>query len=308
MNSLKLEVRHLQLVAAIAKEGTLTRAAQRLHLTQSAVSHQLKLLETSLGVSLFERSTRRLAPTSAGTRLTTSAVDILEHLRRTEEELLQHNQTSRRTVRISTECYTLYHWLPSVLRALREEMPRLDTQIVLEATRRPVEALLDGRIDAAIALSPVKSRRLNVQPMFEDELLVIVQKGHELAGRKWIEAADLSDEQWISYDIALDELSVYHSFFRPANVVPRILRVPLTEVILELVRAGLGFAIFARWAISPSLEKGDLVAVRLTRKGHWRQWKVITMAGKAVPGEVRQFADVLVKQARMTFASGQRKS
>src|SRR5262252_6692462 len=110
-----LEVRHLRLVAAVADCGSLTRAGDRLHLTQSALSHQLRDIESRLGVALFLRIGKRLVLTPAGERLLGSAREVLGALRQAELEIRQLGQENAGLLRITTECYTCYHWLPPLL-------------------------------------------------------------------------------------------------------------------------------------------------------------------------------------------------
>src|SRR5688572_2409592 len=110
-----LETRHLRLVQALAEEGGPTRAAARLHLTQSAVSHQLAELEGRLGIALFTRVRRRLQLTAAGRQLLDFSRVALKDLSRIERDLHHAGTRARETLRISTECFTCYHWLPQVL-------------------------------------------------------------------------------------------------------------------------------------------------------------------------------------------------
>src|SRR6185436_4554686 len=105
-----LEVRHLQLVAAVADTGSLTRAGDRLHLTQSALSHQLRDIESRLGAALFLRVGERLVLTPAGERLLATARDVLDRLDRTEQDIHQMGKALAGMLRLTTECYTCYHW------------------------------------------------------------------------------------------------------------------------------------------------------------------------------------------------------
>src|SRR3954451_23356540 len=116
---MRLEVRDLRLVSAISDLGNLTRAGQHLHLTQSALSHQLADLEQRVGGKLFERSGRRLIPTRLGEHLCSRAKTTLEQLREVERDLANMATGREATLRIATECYTCYHWLPPVLDAFR---------------------------------------------------------------------------------------------------------------------------------------------------------------------------------------------
>src|SRR5919197_3336094 len=148
-----LEVRHLQLVAAVADVGSLTRAGDRLHLTQSALSHQLRDIESRLGAALFLRVGKRLVLTPAGERLLASARDVLERLEQAEHEIRQMGRDDSGVLRLTTECYTCYHWLPPILTRYRRQFPRVEVRIDVNATPHPVEMLLAGKIDLALVSS-----------------------------------------------------------------------------------------------------------------------------------------------------------
>jgi LysR family transcriptional regulator for metE and metH len=136
-----LDVRDLRLVHAITEQGSLTRAGNALFLTQSALSRQLADLEKRLGVSLFQRSGRRMVPTPAGERLLESARQIMGAVARAEEEVREAAGESEAVLRFATECYTCYHWLPKVLIDFRRRFPRVEPRIVAAATPRPIPAL-----------------------------------------------------------------------------------------------------------------------------------------------------------------------
>src|SRR5262245_13226769 len=132
---MNLEVRHLELVDAIHTEQSITRASTRLHLTQSALSHQLKNLEERLGTPLFERNGRTMRITAAGPRLLETAAVVLRELKTAEDEISSLATSPRGIVRLSTQCYTCYWWLPRLLRNFNREFPDVEVAIELEATR-----------------------------------------------------------------------------------------------------------------------------------------------------------------------------
>src|SRR3954468_17587136 len=132
-----LETRHLELMAAVAEHGTLTRASKELHLTQSALSHQLLTLETRLRAPLFSRVGRRMVPTGAGLRLLDAARGALPHLKTAEHDLRRLVDGRAGTIRVSTECYTCYHWLPGVLKRVAKTVPGIEVDIVADATHSP---------------------------------------------------------------------------------------------------------------------------------------------------------------------------
>src|SRR6476661_5644900 len=145
--ALHLDLRHLRLVAAMVESGGQTRAARKLNLTQSALSHQLRELESRIGSPLFIRASRRMVLTATGERILATARRVLHEVETLERDLAAESSSGGAgVVRLATECYTCYHWLPGVVTAFRQEWPRVDVRIIAEATADPVRALLDGAL------------------------------------------------------------------------------------------------------------------------------------------------------------------
>jgi LysR family transcriptional regulator, regulator for metE and metH len=138
-----MEIRHLRLIKAIVEEGSITKAIATLHLTQSALSHQLKEAEYQLGTMIFLRTNKKLILTQAGEKLYETAKEILAKLAHTEHEIQQMIFGEIGEIRISTECYSSYHWLPSVLKQFQLLYPNIELKIVTEATHFPLQKLLE---------------------------------------------------------------------------------------------------------------------------------------------------------------------
>src|SRR6478609_3447379 len=211
---MKLETRHLRLVVGIADFGSLTRAGHQLHLTQSALSHQLADLEAQLGVKLFERLGKKMEPTAAAERLIARARIALQQLREMEHEVKQVASGREAVVRVATECYTCYHWLPPVLKAFGERYPKIELQIVPGATSRPIRALLAGKIDACIVMQVPRDRRVEAVPLFEDELVAVMAPTHPLASRAYLEASDFAHEHLLNYSPP-EESSIFQRLLTP---------------------------------------------------------------------------------------------
>jgi LysR family transcriptional regulator for metE and metH len=292
-----LEVRHLRLVAAVADVGSLTRAGDQLHLTQSALSHQLRDIESRLGAALFLRLGKRLVLTPAGERLLASAKDVLERLQQTELDIRAMGRDRAGVLRITTECYTCYHWLPPLLLRYRRRFPRVEVRIDVEATRRPIEMLLAGKLDLAIISSTVHDRRLVSRPLFSDELVVIASRRHRFAQQTHVKIAEMRDETLFIYP-PREESRVLQEVLLPAGAAPaRIEEVQLTEAITELVKAGLGVAVLARWAVQPLIDAGTLVARPLTARGLRRDWRAVMPKDLSRADYVTEFIDLLQKYA-----------
>jgi len=289
---LKLEVRHLRLVLAIAEEKTVTRAGERLHLTQSALSHQLRDIEDRLGLDLFHRTGRRLVLTDAGKRVLEASRGILSDLGELEQELAQFAQSRRGTVRLSTECYTCYHWLPRVLTRFRASHDGIDVRIVPEATRKPIEALRDGILDVAIITGEPTEIGLESTVLFRDELVLVVSPTHRLARRKRIMPADLESEHLILY-CSPEESSFYNEYLAVSGVTPKaISEIQLTEAIVSMVKEGLGVAALARWAVAPEVSEGKVVAIPFSGS-FAREWRAAYRSRGRVPAHVKAFVDAL---------------
>jgi LysR family transcriptional regulator, regulator for metE and metH len=304
-----LEIRHLKLVSAVAEEGSMTKASSRLHLTQSALSHQLRDIEEKLGVTLFQRTTKRMLLTPPGERLLESARRVLEELENAEKLLQQDPQHTEGVLRITTQCYTCYHWLPAQIQAFQKKYPRIEVRIVAEATRRAVEALLEGELDLAIVSDPIRNRKVELEPLFEDEFFLVVAPDHPLASRAYATAEDLADEHVILYTDDKKDSTLYQEVLVPAGVSPRRMSsVHLTEAIVEMVKAGLGVSTVAGWAIAPYVKTKQVKIVRLTRNGIHRNWQAATLRNAKRPTYIDNFVKLATRMAPVGITPQKRAS
>ena len=179
----------------------------------------------------------------------------------------------------------------------RRKFPRIEVRIDVEATRRPIEMLLAGRIDLAIMSSTVTDRRLVSRKVFDDELVLIAATHHRFAQQSHVRLTELRDETLYIYP-PRDESRVLQEVLLPAGISPaRIEEVPLTEAITELVKAGLGVAVLARWAVQPLVDAGAILARPLTARGLHRQWRAVMPRDLARADYVMEFIDLLEKHA-----------
>ena len=293
-----LEVRHLALVSEIAATGSVTRAAERLHLTQSALSHQLREIESRLATPLFLRLGRRMVLTPAGERVLASARRVLDDLSRAEDDVRSLSAPGTGVLRLCTQCNTGYHWLPPLLETFHRTYPAVDVQIVVSATGRPVEALLEGQIDVAFITDGTDDARLATRTVFKDELVAAVAPAHPFARRPHIEPAELAGTHLLLYNLDRRNSDVYRYVLTPAGVEPaRVSLVPLTEAILELIKAGQGIGVMARWAIEPAIRSGAVHAVRIGRRGVFRAWRAATLRNRPEPKWQKDFVALMAARA-----------
>ncbi|MGH9349383.1 MAG: LysR family transcriptional regulator [Vicinamibacterales bacterium] len=293
-----LEVRHLRLVSEVAALGSVTRAAERLHLTQSAISHQLRDIESRLGTRLFHRMGKRMVATPAGERVLRSAAAVLDNLRRTEEDVRQIAREGSGILRLCTQCNTGYYWLPPLLKTFNASYPKVEVQIAVEATTRPVESLLEGKLDLAVVTGEVEDRRVALRPLFRDELALVVSPEHRLASRRHIAPSELASEHLLIYSSSRHDSFAFRRVLDPAGVEPaRVSHLMLTEAILEMVKANLGVTIIATWSVLPAIASGAVRAISLGPRGVFRQWSAATVKGAAEPRHVTDFIQLLAAQS-----------
>jgi LysR family transcriptional regulator for metE and metH len=297
-----LDLRHLDLLLAVADEGTLTAAGRRLNLSQSALSHRLRDAERALRLPLFRRGHRRMTPTPSGTRWIEAARRVRAEIESAARDSAARSAEASDIVRIATQCYTCYHWLPGLLKEYRLRHPHVDVHVDADATPRPIKSLLDGRIDLAIVSDRVRDRRLVERPLFEDEVLVIMAPTHRLAARTYVEPHDFADETLIIYP-PKEESTMLQRVLGPAGVTPKALQqVQLSEAIVELVKAGLGVSTMARWAIEPYVRAGAIRTAKLTRKGFKRRWSAVLLRDMAGAAFAKDFIDLIVRRSPVAAA------
>lgn len=289
------------MIRAIVREGTVTRAADSLFLTQPAVSHSLRDLESRLRVQLFRRRKKRMEPTPEGFRLLQTAERVLDEIERAEYDLSKHREGKRGVLRVATQCYTAYHWLPRILRQFGELVPDVDIQIVPDATRDPVDALRAERIDLAILHEAPRSTGIAVTHLFEDEMVAIFPPG-SLGGRQWVEPEEFADRHLLLHMPPEESLFV-SGYLAPAGVEPRrVSQLALSEAIFESVRAGLGVSAVARWMAAAEIDAGHLCSARLAPDGLKRDWYVATLRKSTGLESVSVLTDLLRDESEHSLA------
>jgi LysR family transcriptional regulator for metE and metH len=282
------------LIKAIVEEGSLTKAINKLHLTQSALSHQLKEAEFQLGTKIFLRQNKKLILTKAGEKLYDAANEILSKLSDTEKQIKSLVFGESGEIRISTECYSGYHWLPSVLKQFHFLYPNIELKIVMEATHYPLQKLLDNKLDIAIVSDQVKDSNIKYIELFQDEMVMIVSDNHRWADKKFVVAEDFAEEHLLIHSLPLETVTVHQSFLNPAKVTPKkITPIPLTEASIEMVKAEMGVMSMAKWAFQPYQKNTGLRAIKIGKNGLKRKHFIAYLNNRNHPEYFFQFIEYL---------------
>jgi LysR family transcriptional regulator for metE and metH len=267
-----LERAHLSILREVEQQGSLTAAAGVLCLTQSALSHTMKKLETQLGTDIWLREGRSLRLTQAGQHLLAVANRVLPQLEMAEERMRQFAQGERGTLRIGMECHPCYQWLLKVVSPYLARWPDVDVDVKQKFQFGGVGALFGYEIDLLVTPDPLDRPGLRFEPVFDYEQVLVVAGGHPLAGVPHVKPRQLADEVLISYPVATDRLDIYNQFLLPAGVVPRRHKtIETTDIMLQMVASGRGVAALPRWLALEYAGRMDVVAVRLGPRGIAKQ-------------------------------------
>ncbi len=292
-----MEIRHLRLIKAIAEEGTLTKAINKLHLTQSALSHQLREAEDQLGVKIFNRESKRMTLTKAGEQLYHTATEVLKKLDEAEIQIKKLVFGESGEIKLSAECYTSYHWLPGVMKQFHYRYPNVELQMVMSATHYPLQKLLSGELDLAITSDPVRDSKIQYTELFQDEMVAVIPVGHAWSEKKFIRPEDFLTENLIIHSLPLETVTIHQFFLKPARVSPRkIIAVPLTEAALEMVKAEMGIVVMAKWSLKNHLQDGSLRTVKIGKGGLKRKHYLAWLKKKKNPDYFTHFIDFLQKE------------
>jgi len=267
---LHLEMRHLRTLASLRDTGSLVEAADRVFLTQSALSHQIKDLEERLGGPLFVRKTRPVRFTPMGQRLLKLADDVLPLIHGAERDLerLQGGETGR--LHMAIECHSCFEWLLPAINVYREAWPDVELDISSGFNFAPLPALARGDLDLVITSDPVRELDLAYAPLFSYEAQLALAANHPLAAKAWIEPADLRSEVLICYPVDRSRLDVFTAFLDPAHVEPlRVRTAELTPMMIQLVASRRGVTCLPNWALHEYLQKEYVVARSLGEDGVW---------------------------------------
>jgi len=263
---------HLAIIREVEHQGSLTAAAEKLFLTQSALSHSIKKLEQQLGTDIWLREGRSLRLTQAGQYLLAVANRLLPQLTLAEERLRQFAQGERGTLRIGMECHPCYQWLLKVVSPYLADWPDVDVDVKQKFQFGGIGALFGYEIDMLVTPDPLYKPGLLFQPVFDYEQVLVVNRRHALAQVAYVTPAQLSSETLITYPVDIDRLDIYNQFLQPAGISPQVHKpIETTDIMLQMVASSRGVAALPRWLVEEYQTRFDVVPVKLGKHGIAKQ-------------------------------------
>ena len=267
-----IEFRHLKTIQAIHEAGGLARAADKLHITQSALSHQIKGLEDQAGVELFVRRSKPLKLSAAGLRLLRLAEQVLPQVQALQDEFSGLREGSVGRMHIAIECHACFEWLFPVLEQFRKSWGDVDVDIRPGLAFDALPALLKEEVDLVVSSDPEDLPGVEFVELFDYAPVFVAASHHPLAQKDYVEAADFRGQTLITYPVERSRLDVFSQLLIPAKVEPAAVRqVELTAVILLLVASNRGVAVLPDWVVREVKYSSDYVTRPLTKAGITRR-------------------------------------
>lgn len=267
-----IEFRHLRTIQAIHDAGGLARAADQLHITQSALSHQIKGLEDQAGVELFVRRSKPLKLSPAGMRLLKLAHQVLPQVQALQDEFTGLRAGSTGRMHIAIECHACFEWLFPVLEQFRKSWGEVDVDIRPGLAFDALPALLKEEVDLVVSSDPESLPGIEFVELFDYAPVFVAASTHPLAQKKYVDATDFRGETLITYPVERSRLDIFSQLLIPAKVEPAAIRqVELTAVILLLVASNRGVSVLPDWVVREVKYSSDYVTRPLTQQGITRR-------------------------------------
>ena len=247
-----MDVHQLEVFLSVLETGSVTKGAERVHLSPAAVSLQLQGLAEHLHTELFVRSGRKLAPTAMAHRLGEHARDVIAQMRRIETDFNGHPHEDPRPFHFATGVTTLVYRLGRPLRMLRKEYPNTELHVTVANTEEIVAGLLDRRFDLGLISLPVSEPSITTIPLYDEDLLVVRPSATRVRGGQIgsIRAADLARVPWLLYPKESNMRVIIDGFFAQAGIEPRVvMEAADTEAIKRLVESGFGYSILPAYSL-----------------------------------------------------------
>lgn len=262
---------HLEIITALEEAGSLTAAAEKLNLTQSALTHSIKKLELLVGTELWIKEGRQLRLTQSGKLLLDSASILLPQMRRLDEQLISLGEGKMGKLTIGVECHPCFEWLVKIINNYLRDWPKIDLDVTRNFQFDGLHALLNHQVDMIVSPDYLQGEGILHYDILDFELQLMVNENSLLAQKQSIQAGDLSDEVLYTYPIDKSRLDIFSLPINPRKHIA----VEATEIMVQLVAAGRGVSPFPHWLIDKYSREFPVKGISVTDKGIAKQLYLI---------------------------------
>jgi len=262
-----MDLRQLEILQAIAETGSFTACGRKLHVSQSAISRQILLLEEELGEPLFLRVGRKVRMTPAAESLVQLGQRVFQDVRETVGAITDRTRDLKGTLRLAGGMTVCLYVFPPLLKHLRRLHPHLDVRLTVSTAAQSVRQLRGGLVDAGLMTLPVEESDLVTVPVMHEELLLVTTPSHPLARTRRVWPRDLAGQPFILFEQGSATRRVIDRFFAAENLEPTIVMdTENVEIIKAMVKTGLGIGIVPYQAVAREVRAGQFFCSRI--EGH----------------------------------------
>ena len=292
-----MDLRQLEILKAVADTGSFTGAGRRLHVSQSAVSRQILLLEAELNEPLFWRIKRKVKITPAGEAILQLAIRVFDDIKETTAQITETQEKLTGTVRLVGGMTVSLYVFPSLLKEFRRLHPEVDVKVMTGSSDRLLRKLRAGAADLGLLTLPINEPDLITQPVMREEMMLVTYPGHALAKKPRVEPQELVRQPFILYEPGSNTRRVIDEFFIREQVQPRIvMETENVEIIKAMVRSGIGITLISHHAVEREVREGQLACCRvggghsLVRETGW-----VYLKANRVPRKIEEMVKTLEK-------------
>ena len=284
-----MDLPQLEMFLAVAEEGSFTRAGERLHVSQSAVSRQVGLLERELGGRLFHRDGRRPTLTLAGELLARTASSLSRQLQDVSGQIADVHELRRGRLRLAGGMSVCMYILPRLLKRYRALHPEVDLRVTSGTSEAVLRKLRSHEVDLALLTLPILEKDLDVVPVLKEEMVVVTSPGHPLVARPTVEPREVGRYPLILYELGSRTREAVENFLREENVQFDVaMETENAEIIKAMVANGNGITVLSHATVASDVRHRRLAFARLRGRKVYRETGWVYMKSDYVPRAVTE--------------------
>lgn len=279
-----MDLRQLEIVQAVAETGSFTGAGRKLHVSQSAISRQILLLEQELNDTIFLRVGRRIRITPAGESLVQLSHRVFGDIKETVTLIEETQQVLSGTLRLAGGMTVCMYVFPMLLQEYRRLHSRVEVKLISGHSQRMIQEIRAGTADLGFITLPVQEPELVTVPAMEEEMLLVTRPSHPLAKKKRVVSQDLVQQPFVLFEAGSNSRRVIDEFFVKEHVQPRIvMETENVEILKALVRAEMGITIIPYQAVAREVRGGQLSCARIAGVPLLRQTGWVYQRSNRIP-------------------------
>jgi DNA-binding transcriptional LysR family regulator len=291
-----MQIETFKIFCDLADSSSFSRAAETNGVTQSAVSQQVRAMESKFGVKLIERGRKNFSLTPEGQAFLEAGRSILGTMEGLGAQIQELKHVVAGELRVATIFSIGLHELPPCLKEYRHQFPMVDVRVEYRRSTEVYAAVLDGRTDVGLVAYPSDRRGLNAVTFWRDRLKIICCPSHAFASRKTVSISELDGEKFIAFEPDLPTRREVDRKFRSADVKVRmVLEFDNIETVKKAVEVENGISIVPETAVHAEVSSGNLVAIEIEDADMWRPLGAITRSSARISPALREFLGKLTE-------------